>query len=332
MRRRNALPALPLLLPALACGEPGPEPPLPTEPWVLDSASFVVTGVAEGHPELFLVRNRRDTVWTRLTAREGLDNSATWSPDGALLVFHSDRSATDAPDLDLFLVEPGSGRPAVQLTFEPGFDYLPAFSPDGRHVAFLSRRAEIGYPEGSPGHIYLLALDGTGVRRVTRVPISASLGPAWMPDGESLLIARRLEDDGPTILSRVWIDLTVPRDEPVGIREEVLVADAFFNYTPIPSPDGRRLAYTAEADGVAGVVVMDLETRQRTLLTDQGFNYVDGWTPDGERVVVTRWYPAFQRRDAWLLDPEGVEPEEELLQPVHRSASNVAFRPPTGRR
>jgi len=107
----------------------------------------------------------------------------------------------------------------------------------------------------------------------------------------------------------------------------VLVADTFFNYTPHPSPDGERLAYTAEnADGTR-VVMVDALGRSPRILEEGGYNYVEGWTPDGEWVVVTRWYPAFHRRDTWLLSPDTARAHRPLLEPAHRSASGVAFRP-----
>ena len=330
LNRLSATVAILVPLLAGACGDGG-EAPWTPPPFELDSASFVVTAYEEGDPELFLVRNRFDTLWVRVTDRPGLDNSATWSPDGEWVVFHSDRSSADSLNLDLFLVNPEGRVPPVPLTSDPALDYLPSYSPDGRYLAFLSRRAEA--PREAEGdaaaraHIYLLDVVGRTVQRVTRTPVNASLGASWMPDGQSLLVARREGEDGPTALVRVMLDLGASADRPMGTREEVLVADSLFNYTPAASPDGRRIAYTAESSEAARVVVLDLETGERTVLTDEGFHYVDTWTPDGEWVAVTRWDPDQDRREIWLLDPDGERPEMPLLEATSRSASDVAFRP-----
>lgn len=324
-----------LLLAAASCGDGTPSrdrEAAPARPWQLDSAAFVATGIEGGDPELFLVPNRFDSAWVRLTERPGLDNSADWLPDGSGIVFHSERDGGPARTLDLYrlAVDPETGRPVgdpVRLTDDPRHDYLPAVSPGGRYVAFLSRRPEPAFPDSSPGQIWLMGTDGSDPRRVTRVPITASLGPAWMPDGGSLLAARRLFERGPTSLSRIWLDLEAPRDSVLGVRESVLVADTFFNYTPHPDPLGRRLAYTAEGNGHARVVVMDVDGTDRRVLIPEGFNYVDGWTPDGRWIVFTRWYPAFQRRDTWLVSTDSIPEERPLLEPAHRSASAVDFRP-----
>jgi Tol biopolymer transport system component len=296
--------------------------------WNLDSASFVVTAAVDGDPELFLVRNRFDTAWVRLTERPGLDHSATWSPDGEWITYHADRGSDSVPELDLYMLRPGGRVPPVRLTDAPGLDYLPAYAPDGRHIAFLSRRPTPDRPDGSPGHIHMLGVVGQEVRQVTCAPVNASLGPAWMPDGESLLIARRVQEDGPTILVRVWLDLNRRTGRPLAEREEVLVRDGLFNYTPVPSPDGRRIAWTAEDDDAARVMTLDLETGARREVTDQGFQYVEAWTPDGAWLAVTRWDRETGRREIWLVDPEGVQPAEPLLPPDSPSASGVAFRPP----
>ncbi|UCC24030.1 MAG: PD40 domain-containing protein [Gemmatimonadales bacterium] len=323
---------IPLLLWTGACAEGWEGPRGPTG-WVLDSAAFVVTGYVDGDPEIFLVRNRFDTLWTRVTDRPGLDNSATWSADGEWIVFHSDRTSTAAPDLDLFLVNPEGRVPPVPLTFDPGLDYLPHYSPDGQYISFLSRRdsaeaSSASADEEEPlAHIYLLEVVGRTARRVTRYPVNASLGATWMPDGESLLGARRLEPDGPTHLVRIWLDLDRSASLPLGVREQVLVADAAFNYTPVPSPDGSRIAYTAESGGAARVVVMDLASGERRTLTESGHAYVDTWTPDGNWIAVTRWDPKDDRREVWLVDPDGEEPDEPLLRGSNRPASDVAFRP-----
>ena len=133
--------------------------------------------------------------------------------------------------------------------------------------------------------------------------------------------------DGPTHLVRIWLDLDRSASVPLGVREQVLVSDEAFNYTPVPSPDGSRIAYTAESGSAAQIVVMDLATAERRILTENGYAYVDTWTPDGDWIAVTRWDPEDDRREVWLIDPDGEEPDEPLLRGSDRLASDVAFRP-----
>ena len=65
----------------------------------------------------------------------GFDYDATWSPDGASIVYTSDREGSP----DLFRIKPdGTGR--ERLTDDPAYDDQAAFSPDGTQLAFVSTR------------------------------------------------------------------------------------------------------------------------------------------------------------------------------------------------
>src|SRR5688572_19737496 len=55
----------------------------------------------------------------------------------------------------------------------------PAFSPDGRRLVFESRR-------DGQGEIYVVSVDGSGLRRLTRAP-SDETHPSWSSDGKEIL-------------------------------------------------------------------------------------------------------------------------------------------------
>src|ERR1700736_5880106 len=65
-----------------------------------------------------------------------LDYDAAWAPDGASIVFTSERNGS----ADLYRVKPdGSGL--ERLTDSPAYDDQAAFSPDGRRLVFVTTRA-----------------------------------------------------------------------------------------------------------------------------------------------------------------------------------------------
>jgi serine/threonine protein kinase len=82
----------------------------------------------------------------RITPPLGRAESASWSPDGNLLAYASDRSG----DFDIYIRRSGGGED-VNITNDPGQDIQPAFSPDGNWIAFISTRSaktgliKIGY-------------------------------------------------------------------------------------------------------------------------------------------------------------------------------------------
>ena len=119
----------------------------------------------------------------RLTRALGYDAEASFSPDGARIVFASNRHAYEAelteverkqleddPSrfVDLYLMD-SDGSHLKRLTHTPGYDGGPFFSPDGTRVVWR-RFSE----DGATAEIYSMALDGSEPLQLTiRVKHSA---------------------------------------------------------------------------------------------------------------------------------------------------------------
>ncbi|MGH7539067.1 MAG: TolB family protein, partial [Gemmatimonadales bacterium] len=102
---------------------------------------------------------------------EGVDVS----PDGAWLVFDSDRNGNS----DIYKVPVRGGEP-IQLTTDTAGDYSPAWSPDGRRIAFHSLR-------NGTRDVFTMEANGSG--QVERVSGPAQeLDPDWSPDGKALAV------------------------------------------------------------------------------------------------------------------------------------------------
>src|SRR5947207_13919609 len=70
-----------------------------------------------------------------LLAGPYMDYDAAWSPDGASIVFTSERDGS----ADLYRVAP-DGPGLERLTDNPAYDDQAAFSPDGRQLVFVTSR------------------------------------------------------------------------------------------------------------------------------------------------------------------------------------------------
>jgi dipeptidyl aminopeptidase/acylaminoacyl peptidase len=114
----------------------------------------------------------------RRLVSEDVYGNARWSPDGERIVFQPIRSRGLAiVNLD----GRGRRRLATQLWARE-----PDWSPDGRRIAFT---ADLGYP--APFPIYVIDVDGTGLKKVTRPPRGAiDRKVRWSPDGTTLLFYR----------------------------------------------------------------------------------------------------------------------------------------------
>ena len=94
------------------------------------------------------------------------------------LAFHTQRDG----DYEVYLSD-ASGHALVNVSNDPGVDGTPTWSPDGQMLAFMSDRHD---PGGTPD-IYVMNVDGTGVRRVT---YGGGWKPAWSPDGSTIAFQR----------------------------------------------------------------------------------------------------------------------------------------------
>lgn len=195
-----------------------------------------------------------DGALTRLTHTRGYDAEASYSPDGAWIVFSSTRSAyagglTEAETAKLS-VDPSyfadiyrmraDGSDVQRLTDTPGYDGGPFYTPDGR---ILWRRFDT---EGLIADIWLMNGDGSSPRQVTSFG-SMSWAPYMHPSGRYILFAsNKLGFDN----FEVFIVDTEGTKEPVQVT-----FTPGFDGLPVPLPDGQTLSWTSGRGGGSGAQI-----------------------------------------------------------------------------
>lgn len=201
-------------------------------------------------PAMDLFAWDRDTgELTRLTEARGYDAEASYSPDGEWIVFTSMRSLFEDElterERRLAEVDPsyfgeiwimradGSGK--RRLTNAPGYDGGPFFFPDGERIVWR-RFGE----DGVIADIYSMRRDGSDLRKLTDFR-SMSWAPYVHPSGEYLFFAsNKLGFSN----FEVYLVDTAGEKEPV----RVTTTDGF-DGLPVPTPDGRGLAWTSTRHG-----------------------------------------------------------------------------------
>ena len=180
-----------------------------------------------------------------LTQAEGYDAEGSYSPDGKLIAFASNRRAYDGTmrpaEKAAFDVDPAvmndiylmnaDGSDVRRLTEALGYDGGPFFSPDGKRICW--RRFA---PNGATAEIMTMNIDGTDKRQLTRLQ-SMSWAPFYHPSGEYLIFTTNIH--GFSNFELYLVDT-------LGEREPVRVTTTEgFDGLPTFSPDGKLLSWTS---------------------------------------------------------------------------------------
>ena len=181
---------------------------------------------------------------TRFTPPTARSEWPSWSPDGSLLAYASNRSG----NYEIY-VRRGEGGQDVDITNDPGQDIEPAFSPDGSSIAFVSTRSsktgliKIGgtlsrNSRTYGGDLWVIPSLGGAAHRLAE---DANF-PAWRPDGRSILYVTGAEN------RRAIME--VPTGG--GASSAVLPGDqSNWEITGIGcSPDGRWVSFETQLDEV----------------------------------------------------------------------------------
>ncbi len=218
--------------------------------WSPDGSTLAYVYRGTNFADIFLTDDQGQSQ-TRLTNSQStiLDNNdwnfrPTWSPDGKLIAFVSDRT-TAFPTLQLMGAD-GTGRrtlstPGVQ---QEAVDAL-SWSPDGAQLAVTL------FNEPGPTQIALVPLNAPGaVRQTARLLTSqpgGALDPAWSPDGSWVAFAGH---------AGYATDIFAVHPDSTSVMR--LTSDGQYTRAPAWSPDGAHVAYLSSQSGYFELWVVDV--------------------------------------------------------------------------
>src|SRR6266566_3790645 len=126
--------------------------------WSPDGTRIAFANNSDGDDEIFLMNPDGSGV-TRLTDNSFNDRPTGWSPNGAQILFQSDREDGDE---EIYVMNADGGG-VTRLTHSPGRDEgdRAGWSPDGTRIVFSSDR------DAGQLHVFVMNADGSGVTQLT---------------------------------------------------------------------------------------------------------------------------------------------------------------------
>jgi TolB protein len=173
-----------------------------------DGRKLVLTlGGADGNLDINVLDIRTREV-TRLTTNRSIDTEGTWSPDGSMIYFTSDRSGGP----QIYKISSSGGQPE-RVTFDGSYNARPRLSPDGSKLALV-------HLDRGNYRIAVMDLDRKDLLILSTGRQDES--PSFAPNSDTLIYATRAGRNG--ILETVTADGLVRQQLAAGrgdVREPV---------------------------------------------------------------------------------------------------------------
>ncbi|HET9362046.1 MAG TPA: winged helix-turn-helix domain-containing protein [Vicinamibacterales bacterium] len=203
-----------------------------------------------------------DSVVTRqLTSGTSFIERPRISPDGKRVAFNVGYESH--ANLHVMSIE---GGPSTQLTFLDGMNVGPAWSPDGEQIAFAST-------EGITPRVWVVGARGGAPRAVSSSDLSGEgLEVSWGPGSQ--LLYQQTGNRNFSVL-----DLGTGHERPL-IKD----SSVGWAFSPVHSPDGRRIAVAWNRRPARGIWIIDTRDSSERLLYAAPPPLLLAWSADGTSI------------------------------------------------
>jgi hypothetical protein len=209
----------------------------------------------------------------------------SFSPDGERLVFVSKSNGTDAlnfltlKDKDIHL----------RKKFDVKSIVSPAWSPDGARVAFSA------LSQGERD-LFVYCFDGDSLIQLTRDRYD-DIDPTWFPDSRRLIFSSdRPHPDGASASDTADPTFGMYNLQELNLADmtitPVLVGNGQ-NTEPAVSPDGERVAFVSNRNGIDNIYVYYVDSARVIAATNTLTNAKSpSWSPDGKSLAFSTFFKA----------------------------------------
>jgi TolB protein len=206
---------------------------------------------------------RRVTLGNELNA-----GPPSWSPDARAVAYSSWRKVATGGAIDIYISRIFQGMLENPTKGRSETNMQPVFSPDGTRIAFTSNRYDNNL------EIYVMNVDGSGLRRLTNHP-AADAVPTWAPNGAQIAFT---SDRSGT--AQIYVMSATDGSNLRKISSETTAESASW------SPTGGQIAFAARTGAGYDVKVFDLSTGEtRPLTYGEGSNESPAYSPNGRHLA-----------------------------------------------
>lgn len=209
-----------------------------------------------------------------------------------------------AQEGEIYLINPDGNRLTRLTTSDAGvYNYQPALSPDGTRVAF-------GRVEDNKSGVYLVDVDGSGLRDLTTNEWSFDYEPAWSPDGSKIAFVRGYDQtaDGTVNFSACASEIYIVSVDNVD-ADVINLTKGQGATDPAWSPDGTRIAFARNRDHNYDIYAITVEGGDVEQLTRTDAQEAEpAWSPDGKQIAFARGYVSATLDCGWAHTGAGDPP------------------------
>lgn len=259
-----------------------------------------------------------------ITSSSGMEFHPAFSPDGARFAFVWDGGIGN---FDIYVQNVSGGAP-TRVTDDANPDLFPSWSPDGRELAFVrvapgGQSLHMVRAEGGTSNEIAALTNRDLIWSQNPASLTRKPGPAWSPDGRSVVIATSRSPDGPPALHSFSFEGKEPRT--LTHPEAGTNGDS----SPVFSPDGRSLAFIRKrsARGNERIFVLPLDGGEPREVVSEARGISDvAWLSSSELLYSSnRSGPPM----LWRISLRGGTPE--LIPNAGRGMAFLSYSPTGGR-
>lgn len=278
------------------------------------NSKILFTSNRDGCTQIYLM-NIDGTGQVRLTYSGSNDDNPRWSPNGAKILFQSDRDNPATGHMDIYVMN-ADGSSQSRLTNDSNDDSAAVWSPDGSKIAFQSFRNGANY------QIYIMNADGSGQLNVSNSAAN-DRQPSWSPDGTKIAFASDRNQAG---FPSIYV-MSANGSGQTGLTSS---STGFLDQQPSWSPDGTKLAFISTRDSTVvtwdewilgelvvkskllinkEIYVMNADGSAQVRLTNvMGNDDSPAWSPDGTKIVFRTDRDrncCDPTQQVWAMNPDG---------------------------